>query len=217
VKLFLTAPRHDEPFAAARVAQNDDAATGGEDLTDPALVAQAATGNVEAFALLVERHTAPLYRVACRMLGDRLEAEDVVQECFVKLWTAAPGWNPKGCGLVGWLHRVAMNLCLDRLRKPAPLVTDAFPDVADVAPLQDRTIEGREARLAIESALEALPAHYRAALVLSYYEGFPNAMACEAMDMNLKAFESLLVRARHHLRKLLDANGFHLADLEVLQ
>ncbi|WEK46545.1 MAG: sigma-70 family RNA polymerase sigma factor [Candidatus Andeanibacterium colombiense] len=216
MKLFLNASRNEESFGRARVAQNDDLTAGRLELSDTYLVAQAGAGNVEAFALLVERHTSALYRVACRMLGDRLEAEDVVQECFAKLWTSAPGWAPKGCGLVGWLHRVAMNLCLDRLRKPAPLVTDAFPDIEDLAPLQDRTIEGRQARLAIESALEALPAHYRAALVLSYYEGFPNATASEAMEMNLKAFESLLVRARQHLRKLLETNGFHLADLEVL-
>lgn len=216
MKLFLNASRREDALGAAQVAQNDDAASGNGTPSDPHLMLQVGAGSVDAFAMLVERHTSALYRVACRMLGDRLEAEDVVQECFAKLWVAAPGWRPKGCGLVGWLHRVAMNLCLDRLRRPGPIVTDAFPEISDPSPLADRTIEGREARLAIESALESLPTHYRAALVLSYYEGFPNAMACEAMDMNLKAFESLLVRARHHLRKLLEANGFQFADLEVL-
>lgn len=215
MKLFLNTPRYDET-AAARIAQNDDAASGDKPRSDTHLMARTATGDAEAFAVLVERHSSALYRVACRMLGDRLEAEDIVQECFAKLWTTAPRWTPKGCGLVGWLHRVTMNLCLDRLRRPSAIVTDAFPELVDTAPLADRCIEGRQASHAIEEALNALPAHYRAALVLSYYEGFPNAVACEAMDMNLKAFESLLVRARQHLRKLLDANGVQFADLEVM-
>lgn len=214
MKLFLNTAFYSEPVTPARIAENDDAPV--ETQTDTQLMARTAQGCTASFAVLVERHTSALYRVACRMLGDWQEAEDVVQESFTKLWTTAPRWTPKGCGLVGWLHRVTMNLCFDRLRRPGPIVTDAFPEIIDIAPLADRSIEGRQARVAIEDALDALPAHYRAALVLSYYEGFPNAVACEAMEMNLKAFESLLVRARQHLRKLLDTNGVQLADLEVL-
>lgn len=214
MNLFLNTALVTEAVNPTRIAENDDAPVATQ--TDTELVARSAQGCTASFAVLVERHTSALYRVAYRMLGDRHEAEDVVQESFTKLWITAPRWTPKGCGLVGWLHRVTMNLCFDRLRRPAPILADAFPEIVDIAPLADRSIEGRQTRMAIEDALDALPAHYRAALVLSYYEGFPNAVACEAMEMNLKAFESLLVRARQHLRKLLDANGVQLADLEVL-
>lgn len=200
----------------ARLAQNDDVRPSGPADDDTRLVAMAGTGCVTAFTILVERHSAALYRVAHRMLGDGTEAEDVVQECFARLWIQAPNWSARGAGLVGWLHRVAMNLCLDRLRKPHPLDSDMLPELHDAAPLADSCIEGREARHAIEQALDALPGHYRAALALSYFEGFPNSVACDAMDMNLKAFESLLVRARRQLRGLLESSEITLADVEFL-
>ncbi|WP_162225097.1 sigma-70 family RNA polymerase sigma factor [Erythrobacter sp. SG61-1L] len=198
------------------MAQNDDRRAGCPSDDDTRLVALAGKGSVDAFTIIVERHSSALYRVAYRMLGDGAEAEDVVQECFARLWTQAANWSARGAGLVGWLHRVTMNLCLDRLRKSRPSFCDTLPEVHDAAPLADRRIEGYEARLAIERALDALPPHYRAALALSYFEGFPNSVACDAMDMNLKAFESLLVRARRQLRGLLESSEFSLADVEFM-
>lgn len=195
-------------------AENDDAALA--EAPDELLVTQAAGGNVAAFAILVERHTPALYRVSYRMLRDGGDAEDIVQECFARLWVSAPNWVPRGAGLVGWLHRVAMNLCLDRRRKISPIVTDAFPDIEDASPLPDQCIEGQQTISAVERALAALPRHYHMAVVLSYYEGFPNAVVAEIMDMNVKALESLLVRARRHLRKLLQIEELSSADIEAL-
>jgi len=216
LRLFRQDGLRNHGARTARIAQNDDRRTGRGAEPDVQLVALAGNGDVSAFTIIVERHSAALYRVAYRMLGDAAEAEDVVQECFARLWTQAPNWSARGAGLVGWLHRVTMNLCLDRLRKPTHAAVDLLPEVRDHSPLADSCIEGREARLAIEQALEALPPHYRAALALSYFEGFPNSVACDAMEMNLKAFESLLVRARRQLRSLLESGEFSLADLEIL-
>ncbi|HEX7873813.1 MAG TPA: RNA polymerase sigma factor [Sphingobium sp.] len=183
-------------------------------MDDSSLMAEAARGEAHAFSELVERHSSALYRVAQRMLSDRHEAEDVVQECFARLWQNAPRWQPCGAGLVGWLHRVTMNLCFDRKRRPAMLVTPLVPDRADDAPLADHLLHIDETQHAITAALAALPEHYRAALVLCYYEGFTNALAADVLDLNIKAMESLLFRARRQLRDLLQARDIGCRDLE---
>ena len=186
-----------------------------EALDDAALMREVARGSVEAFTILVDRHSLALYRVAMRMLSDAAEAEDVLQDCFARLWQNAPRWSPSGAGLVGWLHRVAMNLCFDRKRRFRVVTVEALPDPADETPLADRRIEADQASRAVAAALADLPERYRAALVLCYYEGFSNALAAEVLDLNIKAMESLLFRARRQMRGLLEARDICCADLEA--
>lgn len=186
-----------------------------EALDDAALMREVALGSVEAFSILVERHSPALYRVAMRMLSDAAEAEDVTQDCFTRLWQHAPRWQPSGAGLVGWLHRVTMNLCFDRKRRFRVVTVDELPDPADDTPLADRRIEADQAAQAVGAALDDLPERYRAALVLCYYEGFSNALAAEVLDLNIKAMESLLFRARRQMRGLLEARDVSCADLEA--
>ncbi|MCW1383125.1 RNA polymerase sigma factor [Novosphingobium sp. KCTC 2891] len=182
-------------------------------MDDTALMAEVALGNADAFAELVDRHTAPLYRVAMRMLGDGHEAEDVVQDAFTRLWQQAPRWQPSGAGLVGWLHRVTMNLCFDRKRRFRVVTAPELPDMADEAPLADALIEAGQARSAVAAALADLPERYRAALVLCYYEGFSNALAADVLALNIKAMESLLFRARRQMRDLLEKRDVRCRDL----
>ena len=182
-------------------------------LPDGALMREVGTGSAAAFAVLVERHTPALYRVAMRMLSDGHEAEDVVQECFVRLWQHAPRWQPSGAGLVGWLHRIAMNLCFDRKRRFRVVTTPELPDMADEAPLADEIIASEQAHGAVANALADLSERYRAALVLCYYEGFTNALAAEVLALNIKAMESLLFRARRQMRDLLEARDVAWRDV----
>lgn len=182
-------------------------------LSDAGLMERVAQGCEDAFGLLVDRHMPALYRVAARMLGDGHEAEDVVQDCFARMWQHAPRWSATGAGLVGWLHRVTMNLCFDRKRRFRVVTTPELPDMADETPLVDAQIESDEAHRAVSAALDDLPERYRAALVLCYYEGFSNALAAEVMDLNIKAMESLLFRARRHLRELLTERDVAPQDL----
>lgn len=188
--------------------QDDDRA-----MSDVALMAWVARGDVDAFATLVDRHTAQLYRVAVRMLGDGHEAEDVVQEAFTRLWQHAQRWEASGAGLVGWLHRVTMNLCFDRKRRFRVVTAPELPEMIDEAPLADSMIEVQQARDAVAGALADLPDRYRAALVLCYYEGFSNVLAAETLELNIKAMESLLFRARRHLRELLEKRDVRCRDL----
>lgn len=184
-------------------------------LDDTALMAEVGRGGVEAFAALVDRHSPALYRVARRMLADAHEAEDVVQDCFARLWQNAPRWTPSGAGLVGWLHRVTMNLCFDRKRRVQPLTGTDLPDRPDERPLPDRLLQLDQTQRGIAAAIADLPERYRAALVLCYYEGFTNALAADILDLNIKAMESLLFRARRHLREMLQARDIECRDLEL--
>src|SRR5215470_20042454 len=96
-----------------------------------------AAGDARALAVIAERHTAMLFAVAWRMLGDSAEAEDVVQEAITRVWVKAADWTPVGGGLGGWLRRVATNLCIDRQRKRAFVSDCDVPERADETPGAD--------------------------------------------------------------------------------
>ena len=213
----LTGPHGDATACDDRRADADaDAPRVTQDLAqcaDASLVIMVGAGSVAAFAILVDRHSTALYRVAVRMLADSHEAEDVVQDCFARLWQHAAGWTPSGAGLVGWLHRVTLNLCFDRKRRFRVITTPDVPDLIDLAPLADQMIEAQQAHAAMDDALAALPERYRAALVLCYIQGFSNAAAADMLGLNIKAMESLLHRARKALREILAARHVALGDL----
>jgi RNA polymerase sigma-70 factor (ECF subfamily) len=174
---------------------------------DGALMRRVSAGDSGAFRLLVERHTPMVHALAWRMLGDGAEAEDVVQEAFVRLWVNAKRWTPAGGGLGGWLRRVGTNLCLDRLRKRRLVFDGELPEPADDSPPVDAQIDDERRRAAVAASILALPDRQRAAIVLTYYEGVPNAEAASILGIGVKALESLLVRARQTLVRSLAVQG----------
>ena len=183
---------------------------------DAAWAARLAARDPDALREMIARHGRPLHRVAYRMTGDAHEAEDIVQEAMLRLWDHAPAIaakHPTGSTaaaqlrLGGWLQRVVTNLAIDRLRRARRLAGGEMPDEEDDAPLADAVIEAGERDNLARALVLALPERQRAAIVLTYYEELPNAEAAEAMDMNIKAFESLLHRARAALRQALAAQG----------
>jgi RNA polymerase sigma-70 factor (ECF subfamily) len=109
--------------------------------------------------------------------------------------------------LGGWLQRVVANLAIDRLRRTRRVSGSEVPEEADDAPLADAVIEAGEREGRTRALVLALPERQRAAIVLTYYEELPNAVAAETMEMNIKAFESLLHRARMALRQAFAAQG----------
>lgn len=176
---------------------------------DDALMLRVGARDGAAFRALIDRHAARPHRIAWRMLGDASEAEDVAQEAMLRLWNAAPQWRGGGPGVGAWLTRVASNLCLDRLRRRGRFSDEEMPERADEAPLADQVIEADQARAGVAAALARLPDRQRAALVLTYYEELPNSAAADLLEMNIKAFESLLLRARKALKALLQEEADH--------
>ncbi len=174
---------------------------------DDALMMRIAKRDAVAFRYVVDAHSASLHRIAYRMLGDPSAAEDVAQEALMRLWQNAPSWRGGGPGIAAWLRRVATNACLDRLRRKKFQSGDEIPEVEDQTPLADAIIEANQKRATIKAALARLSDRQRVSIVLTYYEELSNAEAAEILDMNVKAFESLLFRARAALKNELLAKG----------
>jgi RNA polymerase sigma factor (sigma-70 family) len=178
----------------------DASARTAQVLDDDRLMARVAARDAEAFRTLADRHGALPHRIGYRMTGDANEAEDIAQEAFLRLWDKAPRWRPGGAGVAAWLTRVSMNLSLDRLRRRRFVSDLPVPERADEGVAADEAIEQNQALAAVRTCIAGLPERQRAAIVLTYYEELPNRAAAEMLNMNLKAFESLLLRARSAVR-----------------
>ena len=171
--------------------------------SDDALMARVCARDAAAFRVLVDRNVRVLHRIAYRMISDAAEAEDLAQEALLRLWRDAAKWLAGGPGTGAWLKRVVVNLCLDRLRRRRFSSDEAVPERVDDTPLPPEEMDSTRLRAATVAAIAALPDRQRAAIVLTYYEEVSNQVASETMDMNIKAFESLLLRARSALRAAL--------------
>ena len=189
------------------VEASEESARGAGDTAEHALMTCVAAGDAQSFERLVTRHTPMVHAIAWRMLGDAVEAEDVVQETFVKLWVNARDWTEAGGGLGAWLRRISTNACLDRLRRPRFVSDEGLPDRPDEAPPADLAIDAERRRAAVAASIQALPDRQRAAIILTYYEGASNAEAASILGVGVKGVESLLVRARQALTQSLAAKG----------
>jgi len=174
---------------------------------DDDLVDRIAARDHAAMRLAADRHAALVWRIAYRMLGDATEAEDIAQESLLKLWNHADRWQEGGGGIAPWLKKVTVNQCLDRLRRKRFASDQEVPEREDDSPLADRQIEAVETGQAVKDCIESLPDRQRAAVILTYYEEQPNQGAAESLEMQLKAFESLLFRARASLKGCVGRKG----------
>ena len=175
---------------------------------DGELVARAGRGDRAAAQALMARHLPAMLRLARRMLGSQAEAEDCVQDAFLRVWTHAARWQPGRAVFGTWLHRVTLNQCYDRLRRKPALTLEAATEVADAAPGADMALEAAGVAAEVEAALSDLPERQRAAILLCHYEERGNIEAAEILGVSVEALESLLARGRRTLRMKLS----HLRD-----
>jgi RNA polymerase sigma-70 factor (ECF subfamily) len=169
---------------------------------DKDLLDRLATGDEAAFRLLVVRHIDRAYAIALRIIGDRADAEDVVQDTIL-IWTHRGQWQHGRAKFSTWLYRVVSNRCIDLRRKPRTENVDAVPEVADEQPDASSVIERNEVTDLLEAAIRRLPEQQRIAVILSYHENMSNGEIAEVMDTTVSAVESLLKRGRQQLRELL--------------
>ncbi len=172
---------------------------------DEDLMRAAGKGDAAAFGEIVSRHQAWAWRVAWRFTGDAAEAEDLVQDAFLKVFEAAPRYRAIA-SFRTYLHRVVTRRCLDWHRKKRPLLSDRIPEPTDPAPQPDAAAQLRDRERRIRSALDELPADQRLAVVLRYYEGLDASTMATAMGRTPKAVERLLARARKALRPRLQTH-----------
>jgi len=170
---------------------------------DEALLAAVAQGDPAAVRALAARKLPRLLALAGRMLGEAAEAEDVAQEAMIRAWRQAPAWKPGVARFDTWLHRVALNLCYDRLRRRREIVTDSPPERADDGPAPDRGLEAADVGRRVAAAMGALPDRQREAVALCHYQDLTNIEAAAIMGVSIEALESLLSRGRRALRAAL--------------
>jgi RNA polymerase sigma-70 factor (ECF subfamily) len=226
-------PAQDEPgFAAAPVsdAREHPATRGVEsvmgvalpvreslDPADDALVASAAGGDVRAFEEIVKRHAGLVLGLGRRVLGNRAEAEDLLQDVFMKVHRSLSTFRGES-SLKTWIARVTMNAARNRRRDEgrrlrlvssldAPLKdgedSTLGDRVADCAPDAERLALSTEARTRIETAIHALPPEFREALVLREIEGLSYDEIAAALEINVGTVKSRLARARTRLQEAL--------------
>jgi RNA polymerase sigma-70 factor (ECF subfamily) len=180
-----------------------------EDVDDDALLLRRiADGDRGAFDRLSRRHLDRAYAVALRMTGNRADAEDVVQEVFLRLWQRPDAWRPGQAQFSTWLYRVVVNRCLDLKRRPKAGALDAIAEPQDPRPDAETDLVAAARQRAVNDAVEALPERQRAAIALTYTAGLKNTEAASALDISVKAFEALLVRAKRELRDALAGQGW---------
>jgi len=156
-----------------------------------------------AFRSLLERHARRTLSLARHTLGHAGEAEDIVQEAFVRVWQNASRFDAGRARFTTWLHRIVVNLCLDTLRRPRHAGDEGVDEVADDTPDALGQALTQERRVAVHAALRSLPPRQRAALVLFHFQGAPARECAASMALSDKAFESLLIRARGALKDAL--------------
>ena len=165
----------------------------------------AGRGDLSAFEEIVRRHQGWAWNAAYHFLGHAGEAEDVVQDAFLRLLDAAERYRPTA-SFKTYFNRIVTRLCVDRKRKRQPLYVEDIPDTADPAPLADEVMAKGEIAAAVKATLDALPAKQRMAVVLRYYQGLDYEEIAAAMETTPKAVERLLARGREGLRAILGAN-----------
>lgn len=181
---------------------------------DTDLLTAVRAGDPAALAALFDAHADRVYRLALGLLRDPAEAEDVVQETFLKAMTRLDQFEGRS-RLDTWLYRVAYNASLDRLRRRPtdPLPEDDGDDAPALMPQslvewsltpENRLLDG-EARAALDAAIQTLPEKLRAVFLLRDIEGLSGEETAEALGLQVGAVKVRLHRARLALRERLAA------------
>ncbi|MEX0803402.1 MAG: sigma-70 family RNA polymerase sigma factor [Candidatus Binatia bacterium] len=169
---------------------------------DEELLALVQDGSHEAFSVLAQRHTERFYRLAYRYLQSREQAEDIVQDAFLKLWEDPAKWQAqRNNKFTTWFYRIIVNLCLDWKRKKKPLELDEDLLLVDERETPDAAMLGTEGEKMLEKEIAALPDRQRTALNLCFEAGLSNQEAADVMGLNLKALQSLIMRAKTTLKE----------------
>jgi len=171
-------------------------------------------GDKHAFALMVDAHSDKIYRLALKMLGNEQDAEDVLQEVFIKAFNNIQGFEGRS-KVSTWLYRIAVNESLMLLRKRKGVTVDIDQEyetndgelmprqITDWCCLPEKELMSGETRQAIDLAIQSLSDANRAAFLLRDVEGLSTQDAAEVLNISESALKVRLMRARMALREVL--------------
>lgn len=169
-----------------------------EELT---LIKQLQQRNEQALAALYDKYSAALYGVILRICKDEAQAQDLLQETFIKIWQKSISYDPEKGKFYTWAYRIARNLTLNSLRKESKLI-----QTEDLSVYKDRSVEeGTGIDLTkLNGNIGKLETHHQKALQLVYFNGLTHREAHEVMEVPLGTFKSYV---RQALEKLRDSYG----------
>ena len=172
--------------------------------TDQELVNGVLRGNPVHQAALYKQYSIPMFRVVMRFARDRAEAEDMLQEGFIRVYRDMTQFRGEGA-LGGWIRRIMVNTALSHLRRQR----DFLRDTADFSPFENRfrTDEDFASQLDAETLLkylQQLPPGYRAVFNLYAIEGFSHEEIAEQLGISIGTSKSQLFKAREYLKRILD-------------
>lgn len=156
-----------------------------------------------AFEALMDRYHARIDRLAWRIVGDAVAAEEIAQEVFVRAYRALPRFRGEA-SLHTWLYRITMNLCLTHLRRRGRRVVP--PDVLAAAAAEAdpaSRVEAEQRQRLVRAAVDALPPHYRIVIVLSSVEGLAYQEIADLLEVPLGTVKSRINAAKGLLRRAL--------------
>jgi len=181
--------------------------TAAIDAVEMNLVRCAAQGNRQAFSQLYQLHVNRVYGLSLRLTADKVEAETLTQDAFVKAWTSLAGYSGRG-SLAGWLSRMTVNLWRDRFRhekRQEKLREEAAQHWENDKPANGSVIQMLTA-MDLERSLRKLPFGARTVFVLHEIEGYKHHEIAEMLELTTGTVKSQLHRARKLLRVLLDGD-----------
>jgi RNA polymerase sigma-70 factor, ECF subfamily len=174
---------------------------------DIELLRQIAAGDRTSFAEFYDRHSALMFSVACKILNDSNEAEDVLQEAFMQIWEKAAKFDPKLGRASSWAVILVRNKAIDRIRasqRRTRLAEQAGEEQGSAARVDDTTNEaiyGHEKANLIQTAIVELPAEQRRAIELAYFSGLTQDEISKKLNEPLGTIKA---RIRRGLLKLRD-------------
>jgi RNA polymerase sigma-70 factor (ECF subfamily) len=169
-------------------------------LTDGDLISRVAGRDANAFELLYRRYARPVFGLALRRLGDRMRAEDAVQETFAAVWRSARTYRPERGAGAPWLYAVARNAIVDRSRNRSEPPTEA-PDTPSLEPSPAERAEASYVSWRVHRALEGLSAKERNVIELAYYAELSQSEIADFLDIPLGTVKT---RTRAGLSRLAD-------------
>ncbi len=173
---------------------------------DFSLMQRVASGDEEAVGELFDRFGSLAYRMAYQAMPTRAEAEDAVQEIFVRLWKTADRYDPKRAALVTWVMLISRRHLVDKLRRiqarvrPASLEAGA-PGVTAEAPVESGRMEKDERYAALMEKIDTLPELQRTVVIRAYLGGQTLRQIGEELDTPIGTIKSALSRALVRLRE----------------
>ncbi|NNH72263.1 sigma-70 family RNA polymerase sigma factor [Nocardia uniformis] len=174
------------------------------ELDDATLVSRARDGDVRSYEQLVLRYQGAMFRLAARMLADRAEAEDVVQDVFLTAWRRM-GQLHDDAAFAGWLYRTTTNRCLNVLRRRRPMA-EIDPETTEsphVETRPDHAVQVNSQLEALTAALQQLTPEQRACWLLREVHGRSYEEIGEIVGANVTAVRGRIARARAQLAEVM--------------